>query len=93
MHDWPATPSRDTLAVPDDREFHRLDVYLDPDGQLADVQLDGESVYPTWFKIEWKETGDVSAKVKGFRLASRYGDSIIVHRALSGTGDTSGNSV
>ena len=48
-------------------------------GELTDVQLDGESVYPTWFKIEWKESGEVSAKVKGVRLATRYGDAITIH--------------
>lgn len=57
----------------------RLDVYLTPDGKLTDVRLDGESVHPTWFKIEWKETGEVSAKVKGVRLATRYGDIIDIH--------------
>jgi hypothetical protein len=55
-----------------------LDVYLD-DGKLVDVRLDGESVHPTWFKIEWKETGEVSAKVKGQRLATRFGDAINIH--------------
>ena len=59
--------------------MHRLDVFL-ADGQLTDVQLDGESLYPTWFKVEWKETGEVSAKIKGVRLATRYGDEINVHQ-------------
>jgi hypothetical protein len=59
---------------------HTLDVYLD-DGQLADVRLDGESLHPTWFKIEWKESGEVSAKIKGVRLATRYGDSINIHQS------------
>jgi hypothetical protein len=59
-----------------------LDVYL-ADGHLTDVHLDGESVYPTWFKIEWKESGEVSAKVKGVRLATRYGDVINVHQAAT----------
>jgi hypothetical protein len=59
---------------------HTLDVYLE-DGQLADVRLDGESLHPTWFKIEWKETGEVSAKIKGVRLATRYGDAITIHHA------------
>jgi hypothetical protein len=57
-----------------------LDVYLE-DGKLIDVRLDGESVHPTWFKIEWKETGEVSAKVKGVRLATRQGDEITIHQA------------
>jgi hypothetical protein len=62
--------------------MHRLDVYL-ADGQLTDVHLNGESVYPTWFKIEWKETGEVSAKVKGVRLATRNGDEINVHQGAA----------
>ena len=49
------------------------------EGELVDVQLDGESVHPTWFKIEWKETGELSAKVKGVRLATRLGDQIRIH--------------
>jgi hypothetical protein len=57
---------------------HTLDVYLE-DGHLADVRLDGESMHPTWFKIEWKETGEVSAKIKGVRLATRHGDTINIH--------------
>jgi len=60
-------------------EMHRLDVYL-TDGQLTDVRLDGESVYPTWFKLEFKETGEVSAKVKGVRLGTRFGDEINIHQ-------------
>jgi hypothetical protein len=56
-----------------------LDVYLQ-DGKLVDVRLDGESVLPTWFKIEWKESGEISAKVKGVRLATRFGDEINIHQ-------------
>jgi hypothetical protein len=59
-----------------------LDVYLE-DGKLVDVRLDGESVHPTWFKIEWKETGEVSAKVKGVRLGTRQGDEITIHQAYA----------
>jgi hypothetical protein len=81
MHDWPETPSADKLALPDNRENHVLDVQLSATGQLVDVCLDGESVLPTWFKIEWKESGDVSAKVKGVRLATRYGDTIQIRVA------------
>jgi hypothetical protein len=55
-----------------------LDVYLQ-DGKLVDVRLDGESVLPTWFKIEWKESGELSAKVKGVRLSTRLGDEINIH--------------
>jgi len=57
-----------------------LDVYL-RDGKLVDVRLDGESVHPTWFKIEFKETGELSAKVKGVRLATRFGDEINIHQS------------
>ena len=81
MHErWPATPGADTQAIPENRENHVLDVYL-TNGRVADVRLDGESVHPTWFKIEFKETGEVSAKVKGVRLATRYGDAINIHPA------------
>ena len=80
MDSWPATPSADNRAIPDNRENHVLDVYL-LNGRVADVRLDGESVHPTWFKIEFKETGEVSAKVKGVRLATRFGDEINVHQA------------
>ncbi len=77
---WPTTPGSDTLANPANRENHVLDVYL-ADGRVADVRLDGESVHPTWFKIEFKETGEVSAKVKGVRLATRFGDEINLHQS------------
>jgi hypothetical protein len=79
MVDWPATPGADKLAIPENRQNHVLDVFLEQ-GQLTDVRLDGESVFPTWFKIEFKESGEVSAKVKGFRLATRYGDLINIHQ-------------
>ncbi len=78
MNDWPVIPG-DLEAIPEGRENHRLDVYL-VDGRPVDVRLDGESVYPTWFKLEFKETGEVSAKVKGVRLATRYGDQITIHQ-------------
>jgi hypothetical protein len=80
MSDWPTTPGADTFALPENRANHVLDVYL-ADGRAVDVRLDGESVHPTWFKIEWKESGEVSAKIKGVRLATRYGDVINVHQA------------
>ncbi|MBV9168577.1 MAG: hypothetical protein JOZ81_00650 [Chloroflexi bacterium] len=92
MHDFRANKMHNNSDLPDlidnvgDAEAedaepigHRLDVYL-VNGQLSDVRLDGESVYPTWFKIEWKESGELSAKVKGVRLATRYGDSITIHQ-------------
>jgi hypothetical protein len=85
MGQWPATPGADKLAIPENREHHVLDVYLTPNGELTDVRLDDESVYPTWFKIEFKESGEVSAKVKGVRLATRYGDVITIHQAESST--------
>ena len=76
----PDDPSGDPESDDAEAAGHRLDVYLS-DGKLSDVRLDGESVYPTWFKIEWKETGELSAKVKGVRLATRYGDVITIHQA------------
>ena len=63
---------------------HHLEVDLDLDGQVRDVRLDSESVWPTWFKIEWKGTGDVSAKVRGLRLSSRHGDVIAIHDGRPG---------
>jgi hypothetical protein len=80
MSAWPATPGGDTLAIPEDRENHVLDVYL-RDGRPVDLRLDGESLFPVWFKLEFKESGEVSAKVKGVRLATRFGDIINVHQA------------
>ena len=76
--DWPTRGSTDTLAVPEGRDDHRLDVYL-VGGEVVDVRLDGQTVWPTWFKIEWKGTGDVSAKVRGIRLSTRQGDQIKIH--------------
>ena len=64
MRDWPATPPADTLAIPEDRENHVLDVYL-VDGRPVDLRLDGESLFPVWFKLEFKENGEVSAKPTG----------------------------
>jgi hypothetical protein len=57
---------------------HVLDVYL-VDGRPVELLLDGESVFPVWFKLEFKETGELSAKVKGVRLATRFGDEINIH--------------
>ncbi len=75
MPQWPATPSADKLAVPEGRENHVLDVYL-VDSRPVELRLDGESLFPVWFKLEFKEGGEVSAKVKGVRLATRFGDVI-----------------
>ena len=58
----------------------RLDVYL-RNGEIVDVLLDGESLWPSWFKIEWKETGQKSAKIRGERLSTNFGDEIIIHQA------------
>jgi len=82
MVDWPATPSADTLAIPENRENHVLDVYL-VDSRPVDLRLDGESLFPVWFKLEFKESGEVSAKVKGVRLATRFGDVINIHHQAS----------
>ena len=81
MSDWPATPSADTLALPANRENHVLDVYL-VDGRPVDLRLDGESLFPVWFKLEFKEGGEISAKVKGVRLATRFGDRIHIHTGV-----------
>lgn len=75
---WPAKPSDDTLAIPEGAQRHRLDVSLDATGQVTDVQLDGESIWPTWFKVEWKGDGQVSAKANGVRLSTRAGDQITI---------------
>jgi len=55
----------------------RLEVYL-ADGEVRDVKLDGESLWPTWFKIEWRENGGRSAKIRGERLSTNYGDEIVI---------------
>lgn len=57
----------------------QLDVYLGEQGVLLDVLLDGASVYPTWFKLEFKGNGEMSAKVRGVRLSTRLGDKIVIH--------------
>src|SRR2546428_300494 len=61
------------LAVAEGQQNHVLDVYL-VDGRPVELLLDGESVFPAWFKLEFKETGELSAKVKGVRLGTRFGD-------------------
>jgi hypothetical protein len=76
---FPTPGDLDTYAGPSAVEVNELDVYL-RDGQLADVMLNGESVFPTWFKLEFKESGEVSAKVKGVRLSSKRGDLIRIHQ-------------
>src|SRR5215208_635976 len=58
----------------------RLDVYL-RDGEIEDVRLDGESQWPSWFKIEWKENGQRSAEIRGERLSTNFGDEIVIHQA------------
>jgi hypothetical protein len=75
---WPAPGGAATFAASEDAEHYQLDVYL-VDNRLVDVRVDGESVFPTWFKLEFKETGEVSAKVKGLKLSSRRGDVINIH--------------
>ncbi len=55
----------------------RLEVHL-VDGEIRDVTLDGESLWPSWFKIEWKETGQKSAKIRGERLSTNFGDEIVL---------------
>ena len=58
----------------------RLEVDL-AKGEVKDVRLDGESIWPIWFKIEWKGNGEVSAKVQGARLSTRNGDLIAIRNA------------
>lgn len=58
----------------------RLDVYLKA-GEVSDLRLNGRSVWPIWFKIEWKGNGHLSAKVRGVRLSSAAGDEIRIHQA------------
>ena len=50
-------------------------------GGAQDVRLDGESLWPSWFKIEWKENGQRSAKIRGERLSTNFGDEIVIHQA------------
>jgi len=80
--DWPEAGRRsaETFAPVAGAEPHRLEVYLDG-SEPMDVRLDGESVWPAWFKLEWKGTGDMSAKVRGVRLSTRLGDTIAIHPA------------
>ena len=79
--DWPTARTADTFAPVGGREHHQLDVFL-AQGEIQDVRLDGESVWPTWFKVEWKGQGDLSAKVHGVRLATRLGDRILFHEGV-----------
>lgn len=76
---WPSPGGADTFAPIADREHHTLDLYFD-DGTLVDARLDGESFWPDWFKVEWKGNGELSAKVKGVKLATRFGDRIVIHQ-------------
>ncbi len=69
-------------------ENYRLDVYL-VDGRAVDAAVNGESVFPTWFKLEFKETGEVSAKIKGLKLSSKRGDTIAIHNGPPGTSQSS----
>ena len=79
---WPS--NLEVEAAASEIEHHHLEVYLSG-GRAVDVRIDGESVYPTWFKLEFKESGEVSAKIKGIRLSSRSGDTFMVHTAESAT--------
>jgi hypothetical protein len=75
---WPTLDPAAMAEPSGDIETHQMDVYLEDD-RAVDIQVDGESVFPTWFKLEFKETGEVSAKVKGLKLSSKRGDTIRVH--------------
>lgn len=76
---WPSAAGADTFAPIEGRQHRRLDVYLQ-EGEVVDVRLDATSLWPTWFKIEWKGTGDISAKIQGVRLSTRFGDAITLHQ-------------
>jgi hypothetical protein len=62
-----------------DEGGNQLDVYM-ADGEITDVRLNGESVWPSWFKIEWKGNGELSAKIQGVRIATSRGDAIRIHQ-------------
>ena len=70
------------LDAPEEQqpEAYRLDVYLEK-GEVVDVLVNGQSVWPVWFKIEWKGNGEVSGKVQGVRLSTRNGDTIAIKGA------------
>ena len=77
MGEWPVMYAGNSAG--DTQPNHVLDVYFQ-DNRLIDVRLDGESLFPVWFKLEFKgESGEVSAKIKGVRLATRFGDEINLH--------------
>ena len=73
---WPTIDKSATNRA--ESETYTLDVYLDGD-RAVDVHVDGESLFPTWFKLEFKETGEISAKIKGLKLSTKRGDTIRVH--------------
>jgi hypothetical protein len=81
MQTWPSATDSDDVDESDGTAYHVLDVYL-VDNRPVELRLDGESLFPVWFKLEFKETGEVSAKVKGVRLATRLGDVINIHQGL-----------
>jgi hypothetical protein len=78
MTAWPARQPDDALAIPEGAERHRLEVLLDAAGRVADVRLDDRSIWPGWFKLEWKGNGQISAKAGGLRLSTRAGDRITI---------------
>lgn len=84
---WPTNAPDDTFAPIEGRECHRLDIYLQ-NGELVDAHLDGESFWPTWFKVEFKGNGELSAKVRGVRLSTRSGDQVIFHHRPSASTDS-----
>jgi hypothetical protein len=55
---------------------YNLEIRLASNGELEDVLLDGESLWPIWFKVEWKGNGQLGAKIAGRRLSTREGDEI-----------------
>jgi hypothetical protein len=79
MGGWPRAQGDEAQPTHVAQDNHVLDVYLEG-SRPVDLRLDGESLFPVWFKLEFKETGELSAKVKGVRLATRLGDTINIHQ-------------
>lgn len=67
-----------------------LEIRLAEDGELQDVLLDGQSLWPIWFKVEWKGNGHLGAKIAGQRLSTREGDVIRFVRASGATVERKG---
>jgi hypothetical protein len=71
-----SSKARASGGTQEDDLAYDLEVRLAPNGELQDVLLDGESLWPIWFKVEWKGNGQLSAKIAGRRISTREGDAI-----------------